>query len=383
MGRALIISHTGAATGFGRIAAHVAAALAGEHDVHAYGIGADPAGRWVEHAAHPLDTSRMRSAIDAADAARPDLALLIGAAPFCAWLLGELTTRSRAKTLAYVPLEGLTRGHASVAGLRRADRLLGYHTPGAEGLRALVGDPGPPVASIPHPTLIAAAPLLTGRALRDARAALFPDHEARACGTWILNANRNDQRKDLTATLHAFAAVARDHRDATLVLHGDAWTREGGSLAEYAQTLGVRDRVLFTRQAAAGAWDDERMRSLYRCCELGISTARGEAWGMTAFEHAACGAAQILPEHRSLRAIWDDAPQWLELDADMPLDEITTGRTVDVAHAAAALGQLVRDPARRALASAACQRHATRPELHPAQVAARWRDAVNALCAAG
>ncbi|MDX1409915.1 MAG: glycosyltransferase, partial [Saprospiraceae bacterium] len=56
----------------------------------------------------------------------------------------------------------------------------------------------------------------------------------------------------------------------------------------------------------------EQLNELYNCCDIGVNTSHGEGWGLISFEHAASGAAQIVPKHSAPGSIWGDAALFLE-----------------------------------------------------------------------
>jgi hypothetical protein len=95
-----------------------------------------------------------------------------------------------------------------------------------------------------------------------------------------------------------------------------------------ARELGVHERILFTRDAAI-TWTDADLDILYRSCEIGLNTASGEAWGLTAFEHAAHGGAQILPKIPVQRELWGGAPVWLPAGNEHWIDPYTTGIAIN------------------------------------------------------
>jgi len=372
----LVVAQTGEATGFGRIARHIAAAVGVEGPVDLFGAG--PGAGWRAHDPPASDPWRVGSAAAVVEGVRPRAVIVVGTASFTDNLLRVAEPHPRARLVAYVPVEGHLRGGGDRDGLRRADAIVAYQEEGARELRALLPD-GPAVQVVPHPTLVGAP--VTGMSRAEARRGLFPDVGDRADGLWVLNANRNDSRKDLACTMRVFAHAARESPDASLVLRGAAWSRAGGSLVDLAERLGLAGRVLFARRAAPapGAWTDEHMATLYRCCEIGVNTARGEAWGMASFEHAALGAAQAVPGHATLRETWAGAPTWLPLGGSVAIDRRTEGHAVDERQAAHALRRLLTDAAAREGVASACRARATAAALTPAAVAARWRGVVRAL----
>ena len=50
----------------------------------------------------------------------------------------------------------------------------------------------------------------------------------------------------------------------------------------------------------------ERLNLLYNMCDVGLTTAMGEGWGLTSFEHVVTGAPQIVPDHTSFKENWTE-----------------------------------------------------------------------------
>ena len=48
----------------------------------------------------------------------------------------------------------------------------------------------------------------------------------------------------------------------------------------------------------------EKLVLLMQSCDVGITTSMGEGWGLGTFEHAATGAAQIVPDHIGFSENW-------------------------------------------------------------------------------
>jgi D-inositol-3-phosphate glycosyltransferase len=123
----------------------------------------------------------------------------------------------------------------------------------------------------------------------------------------VLNANRNVRRKRVEVTMRGFAAFARGRSGAWLYLH--MGMRDlGVDVLSLASELGISDRLLVTTSDARHPRvTDERLNLIYNACDVGVNTAAAEAWGLVSFEHAATGAAQIVPDVPARRELWDDA----------------------------------------------------------------------------
>lgn len=122
---------------------------------------------------------------------------------------------------------------------------------------------------------------------------------------FILNANRYNERKNLVATIDAFAKALPDcNRPVYLVLHtpnmNDIKTKE---LSSCIHQSGAEAHILLNPLGEQYC-DDVLLNQLYQACEIGINTSYGEGWGLISFEHAAAGAAQIVPDHTCPGEIW-------------------------------------------------------------------------------
>lgn len=241
----------------------------------------------------------------------------------------------RPRVVVYAPIEGPVIKPERLAHLAGIDRFVLFH----DAARAEVADaftrlgtPPPKLAVIPHG-------LDADRfyPIEDARARLFPD----LAGAFIiLNANRNTARKRVDLTLEAFSQFACDKPDARLYLH--MATR---NLLELAARLGIADKLLITTDGDTHPdVSDEQLNLIYNACDVGVNTSTSEGWGLVAFEHAATGAAQLLPRHSANAALWDGAAVLVDPAATGtdPLDFVSH-EIVAPADVAAALEPLYRD----------------------------------------
>jgi glycosyltransferase involved in cell wall biosynthesis len=53
----------------------------------------------------------------------------------------------------------------------------------------------------------------------------------------------------------------------------------------------------------------EKLNQVYGAVDVGVNTCIGEGWGLVNFEHAAAGVAQVVPDHTSLKEIFNDIPR--------------------------------------------------------------------------
>jgi D-inositol-3-phosphate glycosyltransferase len=177
----------------------------------------------------------------------------------------------------------------------------------------------------------------------------------------VLNANRNLHRKRVELTLEGFARFARDRPRARLRLHMGA--RDAGcDVRALAAELGIGDRVDLTpAEGRRPHVDDEELNRIYNAAHVGINTCAAEGFGLVAFEHAATGAPQIVPDHSACGELWRD--HGLLLPADPTPDDVAAG-----------LARVHDDTALRAALGHAALAHARDPRYAWPRIAERWRD---------
>jgi D-inositol-3-phosphate glycosyltransferase len=202
---------------------------------------------------------------------------------------------------------------------------------------------------------------------RQARAQLFPEQAKLQNAFIVLNANRNIKRKRVDLTLEAFADFARDKADVYLYLHM-GMRDYGYDILEIAERLGIGERLLLTTtEAAKPVISDEQMNLIYNACDVGLNTAMGEGWGLTAFEHAATGAAQLVPNHSACADLWKENGVVIPLDESQPL-----GPVVSVAETVNALNELYEDRKALEALSGRAFRYVTLERFAWREIARQW-----------
>ncbi|MEW6130059.1 MAG: glycosyltransferase [Acidobacteriota bacterium] len=178
--------------------------------------------------------------------------------------------------------------------------------------------PQPPMHILPHgvDTTIF-HPLVENdfsQSRKQARLQLFPDRPHLEDAFIVLNANRNNKRKRVDLTMQAFAEFAKDKPDAYLYLHM-GMRDYGYDIPALTEKLNLDDRLLrATEETEKPTISDEQLNVIYNACDIGINTSLGEGWGLVAFEHAATGAAQIVPAHSAGAELWRDYGYLVELN---------------------------------------------------------------------
>ncbi|MDQ3287357.1 MAG: hypothetical protein M3Q42_03680 [Pseudomonadota bacterium] len=351
-------------------------ALAAVHRVCVVGLGQSLHGEvWTGLPHGELDQTRTSALARYADQLEPDSILLIGQGQLLAWQATKLRrTGFVGAIVAYVPVEGPIRHSSPLAGLLEADAIVAYTAVGAQALVAALDIEGnnAAVSVIPHaidPFQQESPTCKTQSRARLLNTSLYdPD------GTWILNANRNDQRKRPELTLRAFAECGTKPGEALLVLHCTPH-RPGLDLRIERDYYGLRKQVILTSEMKPGSWSDQDIGLLYKSCEIGVNSALGEGWGLVAFEHALCGGAQIMPRHAGLAEIWGEAPAWVNVGAQtIPTDEVFSGQFAETQSLTGVMKELIHNRGQTAAVAKACAARAASAELSWESVGERWRD---------
>jgi glycosyltransferase involved in cell wall biosynthesis len=264
--------------------------------------------------------------------------------------------------ISYCPIDGDNADFAYLARLSGLARLVLFtdfaRSVVEEAHKRAVASAGamlPPIAVIPHGTDIAIfRPLCTSAGNEPdiaasrtaARRTLFPGQPELQRAFIVLNANQNNPRKRMDLTLEGFARFARGKSpDIRLYLHTNMheW---GCELLPIARRLGIEERLLYTSRDKNGcSVSDAQLNVIYNACDVGINTSVGEGWGLVAFEHAAVGAAQIVPCNSVHEELWNEAAT-LVPTTQLPRNRLdfVTYRAVSPDGVAAALEQLYNNP---------------------------------------
>lgn len=138
---------------------------------------------------------------------------------------------------------------------------------------------------------------LSKREKREARKELFG--EAYLDRFIVINVNRNQVRKDLARSINLFHGFHQKHPDTTLYLHS-VQNDSGGSLPVQAMLAGCDVKkfpaeIAFSGLDLANPWPRATLNRMYNACDLLISTAYGEGWGLTTTEAMAAGIPVLVP----------------------------------------------------------------------------------------
>jgi glycosyltransferase involved in cell wall biosynthesis len=171
----------------------------------------------------------------------------------------------------------------------------------------------------------------------------------------------------LDITLKGFAQFAEGRaKNVFIYLHqpaNDNYTSR--RMRRLVESLGLEERVLFNELTPNGeSLNEQQVNLLYNACDVGISTSMGEGWGLISFEHAATGAAQIVPSHTSFIENWNGAADLLSVSSQEYIwGEHTIGYVPCADDLARKLGRLYEEPAHLQRMSSAAYGRATSPTL--------------------
>jgi D-inositol-3-phosphate glycosyltransferase len=251
---------------------------------------------------------------------RTNTVLVSGPAFLAGPLLRQLQPfRDRTRIVLYLPVEGSLANDDFVPIVEGADICVMYTEDARAGLASRCAK-----ASAQRPDY--RAPQIDAAGHGFDRSAFFPlaasDERARRIAARravyasdlddafiILNSNRPYLRKRLDLSIAAFGLFARDKPDAHLHLHtGSRGPQVEQELTDAIAQTGVGERIHVTPGP-----DDPQVRplgwlnTLYNACDVGLTTAMGEGWGLGLFEHAATRAALVVPAHTSFIENWTGA----------------------------------------------------------------------------
>lgn len=371
----LVAGDAVAPTGFARVTQSIMSRLHGRYTFYQLGInyfgGAHDQPWTIFPANRAGDVQGIVQLAEAVVTAQPDVILLVNDIWIIDKYLDALSAvPHRARVLAYVPVDADPLPLGWVRGLKRLDCLVVYTDYAARALSAAgaalrAREPGfrlPRTVVIPHgvdvnvfrPLFPLSGDLGEGR--RAVRGALLPGDGAFADSFIVLNANRNQPRKRIDVTVAGFAQFAGGKpANVRLYLHM-GMSDLGWNIRELAHRYGIGDRLIMSHaEAGPPNLSLAQLNQVYNACDVGINTAEGEGWGLASFEHAATGAAQIVPGHSGPGSVWPGAAELLA-----PTMRVTTPSTMADAQliapqtVAEALELLYRDRAllrRRSLAA--------------------------------
>jgi len=299
------------------------------------------------------------------------------------------------RTILYMPIEGYLVDIQAIKPLRYIDHCLLYSQFAYQNIETLgrqleQQDPNfklPQLQILPHGVntesffpiqkTVAGHFSKTGRAL--IRGKLFPDRPELNDAVIILNANQPYPRKRIDLTIQSLGLFLQRRPAANIYLylhhpHLEAYFLR--QIMSCAGEMGITQRLLVnTMNTKAESISDDQLNDLYNACDIGINTAMGEGWGLVSFEHAATGAAQLIPNHTTFKEIWADAAVMMDIASEEYLGyEHAKMYVVSPEDAAAKIERLYDNEAYRYQMSLYAYERATSPQYLWPSIAGRLSD---------
>jgi D-inositol-3-phosphate glycosyltransferase len=395
----LVVGDAVASTGFARVLHSVLDRIKHKYEIHHLGINyfGDPHNTdWKVYVARlggdVYGINRLQPLIEAV---KPRLVFFINDV----WILVRYMPilekyKDRLKTVMYFPVDGEPLDPDIIKQLGGVDQLVAYNRFGERVMQEAIAHvrrenaefKAPAIAVIPHgvdtqlfhpytdgnATTRKASITARSRAKRK----LFPNTKDFQESFVVLNANRNQPRKRIDITMQGFALFAEGKPDnVKLYLHMGS-EDVGWNVVTLAKRYGIEGRLILSNMGKDIPVEPvERLNLIYNACDVGINTSVGEGWGLISFEHAATGAAQIVPRHSACEELWQGAAEFLEPVFSLTIERVLTeGRFVSPEGVAEALERLYRDPKHLRAMSKAAYRNATRPRYKWDRIAKQWDD---------
>lgn len=385
------MGHAQSPTGFGRVFQGLLPHLAAHYDVHHFGHnyhGQLVDGPWrIYPNTEPIDVFGLRRMNELIDELAPELILLVHDPWNISHFLRALGARQgNRKVVVYCPVDARILKPEVLAWVPAVSRVVTYTQFGKRIMESClngIGIGGAAIAVIPHGTSTDLFYPYDGEARSGTRAArerLRALLEVPEDSFVVLNASRNQPRKRIDISVQGFAEFARDKpAEVRLMLHM-GWREVGWDVRSLAAEAGMGDRLLLTAKGEEHpALSDRWMNLIYNACDVGMNTAAAEGWGLASFEHAATGAAQLVPRHGGCAEIWDGHAAMLDPVRREPLGKVLEASFVSPKQVASALEVLYRDESYRRSMARKAYENATRPEYQWSVIAGRWRELFEAL----
>jgi glycosyltransferase involved in cell wall biosynthesis len=142
----------------------------------------------------------------------------------------------------------------------------------------------------------------------------------------VFNGNRNQARKRIDITIDAFAQFAVGRPDTKLYLHMGLKDQGWDVMPLFGREMRKRGMdpngriIMSTQGPQPPAVPVEMLNMIYNSADVSVNTCKGEGHGLVNHESAACGVAQVVPNHTSLKEIFEGAAPLIDncfMDVDM------------------------------------------------------------------
>ena len=391
----LFVGDAVAATGFARVMHSLCEALQSDYEIHQIAINyhGDPHDcAWrIYPAKLGGDVFGVNRLLPLVESVRPALIFLLNDI----WILADYMTQLRTlpalpKVVMYCPVDAGPIEPSAIERLEGVERFVVYTEfakreieAALAGLRQRRPDFAFPIIEVIahgvdsvlfHPLYAEDVGEFTSEGRRRAIQSIFGDDPEMQDAFIVLNANRNQPRKRIDLTIKGFAQFAAG-KPADVKLHLHMGVEDAGwNVVHLARRYGIDERIILTTNGDnLPSVPIEQLNTIYNAASVGINTSIGEGWGLVSFEHAATGAAQIVPRHSACEELWQGAALMVEPVMSLTTEGmLTEGHYVSSEGVAAALQRLYDDRALLSAMSQAAYRNATRPEYRWSVIAGQW-----------
>lgn len=157
----------------------------------------------------------------------------------------------------------------------------------------------------------------------------------------VQNVNRNQPRKRLDLFLKAaqiwLGRKSKSDRENILIYYHGSIKDIGWNLVDLANRWGIDDRFLITDQTnitSARGLPINLLCKIYNVANVHVLTSMGEGFGLSPFESAACGVAQVVPDNSATKELWSGVAQLIKIKEWQVLTGgiNTEGGVIDVEH---------------------------------------------------
>jgi glycosyltransferase involved in cell wall biosynthesis len=313
----LFAGDCGVQTGFGRVAEYLISALAKDHEVHALSVNhhGDPSPMQqhckmypaMAHGSDPFGSHRIGELVQII---KPDVVFIVNDI----WVAISLTDAIEPfkesigfKTCVYTPIDSYGLFAELLPAINKWDCLITYTQFAKEEIQKIGYEK--PIHIVGHGTDF--TKFFPMDKLECRKALGVPEDVF-----IVFNGNRNQPRKRIDLTIKGFVKFAKDKPDARLWLNMGKKDM-GWDLIPLMKRV-ARDegydptgKLILTSPnfSTHNCLSIEQLNQTYNAVDVGVNTCIGEGWGLVNTEHAATGVAQLVPDHTSLKEIFNGVPR--------------------------------------------------------------------------
>jgi glycosyltransferase involved in cell wall biosynthesis len=313
----LFCADVGVETGFGRVSQFLIPALAKEHEVHALAVNwhGDPNEmqkhcRMYPAMAHGPDPFGSHRIGELVQIIKPDVVFIVNDI----WVAISLTDAIEPfkesigfKTCVYTPIDSYGLFAELLPAINKWDCLITYTQFAKEEIQKIGYEK--PIHIVGHGTDF--TKFFPMDKLECRKALGVPEDVF-----IVFNGNRNQPRKRIDLTIKGFVKFAKDKPDARLWLNMGKKDM-GWDLIPLMKRV-ARDegydptgKLILTSPnfSTHNCLSIEQLNQTYNAVDIGVNTCIGEGWGLVNTEHAATSVAQLVPDHTSLKEIFNGVPR--------------------------------------------------------------------------